>query len=286
MLGDSAASVPLPPESGVDANQPPLVCSFGAPQLVLGLATDYDIGRAALSADGFELFFGMTTDADLIYRAVRSDRGATFSSVQPVNELNSDEDDTAPFLGFDGLRIYFHTGRDHPHGVRELWWAQRSDVNAAFEAPTVLEGISTNGSEYMPWLAHDELTIYFTGRNGAGSTPGDLWVGHRPTLDAAFESLDVITELNTDGVDESASLSADELTIYFASDRDAPGGDRHLWRAERQARGQAFSAAERLEFSSDSDDTNPVLTDDGTELFFSSDRNGRSQLWRVVRECH
>ena len=81
------------------------------------------------------------------------------------------------------------------------------------------------------------------------------------------------------------SLSADGLTLYFASDRVVPL-DMDLWVATRPDTDSPFGTPQPLvELNTGEQDLDPALTPDGLELFFSSTRNGAAQLFRSTRVC-
>jgi Tol biopolymer transport system component len=93
-----------------------------------------------------------------------------------------------------------------------------------------------------------------------------------------------IPELNTLSLENGVTLSSDEREVIFASDR---RGGSDLFRAIRAPGQTAFSAPEFLaSISSTAEDTDPALSADGSELYFSSTRDGTdSRIWRVSRTC-
>jgi len=83
---------------------------------------------------------------------------------------------------------------------------------------------------------------------------------------------------------------ADELTIFFASDRAAGAGELDIWMSTRASKADAFDEPVNLTVvNSDANDMNVALSADGRELFFSSDRGTASTpphlLWRSIRSC-
>jgi len=81
------------------------------------------------------------------------------------------------------------------------------------------------------------------------------------------------------------SLTADELYLAFISQRDRGGND--IWIAERSTRSSAFGSPRALAaLNTASNEESPVLSVDGLELLFASDRaggRGGLDLWRSTR---
>jgi Tol biopolymer transport system component len=87
--------------------------------------------------------------------------------------------------------------------------------------------------------------------------------------------------INSASHDYRPSLTPDQLTLLFASDRD---GTFDLFQATRGSVDEPFGNVTKLDaLSSPSDDVDP-MTADGLTLYFSSTRNNtHSQLFRSIR---
>jgi WD40-like Beta Propeller Repeat len=89
--------------------------------------------------------------------------------------------------------------------------------------------------------------------------------------------------INSAGLDLRPSLTPDQLTLLFASDRD---GTVDLFQATRASVDEPFANVTKLVALSSpmGDDTDPAVTADGLTLYFASTRNvTRSQLFRSMR---
>lgn len=144
--------------------------------------------------------------------------------------------DRAPTLTADRLTIMFSritaTGED-------IMLATRSSVDAAFGEPVAIPEFS-GGSDAMPVLSADQLHIYFASKR---SGSWDLWVGDRAAVGISFGNVHSLTALNTPSSELRPWLSADELTLYFESDRAAASGV-DVWRATRPGVDAEFAAPE------------------------------------------
>lgn len=144
--------------------------------------------------------------------------------------------DRAPTLTADRLTIVFSrataTGED-------IMLATRTSVDAAFGEPVAIAEFSGSRST-TPVLSADQLHIYFASeRNGTW----DLWAADRTAVGISFGNHHSLTLLNSASSELRPWLSADELTLYFESDRTAATGF-DVWRATRPNTSVDFGAPE------------------------------------------
>lgn len=95
--------------------------------------------------------------------------------------------------------------------------------------------------------------------------------------------------VNSNADEYSPSLSADGLTLLFASSRPNGQGEFDLWMCRRQTLFDPWSAAENLgpTINSSASDGSPSLSGDGLTLVFASNRGQpalRQHLWTSVRK--
>jgi Tol biopolymer transport system component len=86
-----------------------------------------------------------------------------------------------------------------------------------------------------------------------------------------------IAELNTPGFDSGAFLTADCLTLYFASDRD--NGQRDIFVSHRATVDAPWQPPQPFAPFNDplALDEDPWMSPDGHTFMFSSDRDGRQR---------
>jgi hypothetical protein len=85
--------------------------------------------------------------------------------------------------------------------------------------------------------------------------------------------------VNSTADDTSPTLTADELVLYFDSNRGGGAGSRDLWVATRTTRDEAFGAAVNLpSLNSTANDFTPALSPDGGELYFASNAGAANTL--------
>ncbi len=88
---------------------------------------------------------------------------------------------------------------------------------------------------------------------------------------------------NSASFDFSPTLTADELTMYFGSDR--PGSSTSdIYVARRSSRSEAFGAVTPVsELNSSGGDGHPAVSGDGRTIFFQSGRMGNERLFAATR---
>jgi hypothetical protein len=259
---------------------------FGEPQAVLGLGfAEQDIWGPALSSDGRTLLVASGDPEDL-FLATRPDRGQTFGALSPLTELNTPEAEGTPFASGDGLTLYFYALRAGVTGDRDLWVASRATPTDSFGTAAALAGVNSAETDQNPWLSPDGLTLVFDSTRSAGFGQANLWMATRSSSSDTFGTPSEVPGVNSDAVDEGATLSADQLEIFFDSNRPGGAGNLDIWRAQRDRIGEPFGAPLPLDsVNSFGDELDLALTLDGTELFFSSERAGVYQIYRSSRSC-
>ena len=142
------------------------------------------------------------------------------------------------------------------------------------------------GLDHLPRLTADELTLMFVSGRDTLNLGSNIWVAQRPSPTAEFSEPVELAGVNSDARDEGFWLSADELSLFFASNRESTQADMDIWVATRDSVDGAFGVAERVGVLNTPDiEIDPALTPDGFELFFASDRSGTMRLYRSARRC-
>jgi len=285
--GGGPGSGPRPPQCD------PCPCGdgpFGAPELVAGLglpAANNSFGPAP-SADGLTLFFSSEGAQEDIFFAARTTRANQFDAVQLVSGVNDPTAaDGTPFISADDRSLYFFSTRPDPDapGDRDLWVATRAEAGEPFAAPALVPGVNTPELEHLPRLTPDGLALLFVSGRDTVNLSSNIWQTSRATPSAAFSVPSELPGVNSNSRDEGFGLSADGLTVFFASNRQL-ATDMDIWVATRRTVDEAFGEPENLSIVNTAGiEIDPAVTLDGFELFFASDRGGAMQLYRSARVC-
>lgn len=93
----------------------------------------------------------------------------------------------------------------------------------------------------------------------------------------------LVVETATSSEERGASISSDELTLYFLSNRNG-GQMRAIWQTTRAARADPFGSPTLVsEVDSPTDDTDPEISADNLTLYFTSMRSGTDDLYWATR---
>lgn len=98
-----------------------------------------------------------------------------------------------------------------------------------------------------------------------------------------FGTPQLLATLATGSEESNPSLSPDELTIYFSSNRNG-GQQRAIWMATRASLTADFGAPSLVaELDSAADDRDPEIADDGLTIYWASTRSGKENLYFATR---
>jgi Tol biopolymer transport system component len=138
-------------------------------------------------------------------------------------------------------------------------------------------------------ISADELSIYFESDRSGGYGNTDLWVATRATKnDDWTESVNLGSVVNGSAQENSPSISADGLSLYFSSNRSGTVGNMDLWVSTREMTIDDWGAPSNLGsvVNSSNADYMSHISADGLSLYFSSERPGglgNRDLWVSTR---
>jgi len=255
---------------------------FGPATLVAplsGVATDDD---PSATGDLLELFFSSNraggAGADDLWVATRTRPDDDFAAPEPVAALNTPDNETAPELSSDGLTIVFVSSRPGL-GARDIYMSSRSSRTTPWDPPTIIDVVSTPDDETAPTFDGSLLRLIYNNR-AAGNE--ELWEAARDTTSQSFRPPVPIAEVDESGPESAPHLDASGLTLYFGARRASEGRD--ILRASRPTLDDPFGPAEILtELQTSSDETDPWVSPDGRTIYFSSTRDGVSQIYTAER---
>jgi hypothetical protein len=191
----------------------------------------------------------------------------------------------SPSLSADGLTLFFGVSADG--GDEQIATATRANRGALFGPAVGLPELNSPSQDGTPLLSADGLTLYFYSTRAGGLGSRDLWLSTRADTAAAFTAPTLIAGVNSPVFDHVPWVSADELTLIWATDRAGGVGRGDIWIARRSFRSDGFSGVAPLNgVNSPSDETRAVLSNDGLTIYFSSDRPGgvgNRDLWVATR---
>ena len=197
--------------------------AFGDPTLVAELASLEDDTSPDITGDGLRMYFGSERETPgnrEIFVTERADRTSPGSTPVRVPGLESSAHDSGAIEFGGGLRLMFLSARA---GTSDLYETTRATLTSPWSLPAPVPGLADptiNESEH--WVSEDGLVVYFSS-DQPGSDGYDIWRTQRPSLGAAFEQAERVTELSTAEMDVDPWLSPDQRTLVFMSYRTGNG---------------------------------------------------------------
>ncbi|MBL7188061.1 MAG: PD40 domain-containing protein [Phycisphaerae bacterium] len=253
----------------------------------------------SITADGLELYFASSGDRGgsggfdiwMTTRATTEDSWEKAVNLGPP--INSSSAEVGACVSADGLELFFmFDERLGGEGEHDIWVATRETRNDLWSEPINL-GPTVNHSGYdgISSISSDGLSLFFGSTRPGGYGGSDLWVTTRATRNDPWEEpVNLGPTVNSASDEACASISADGLTLFFSGNSWAPGptefGESDLWITRRRSVSEDWSTPENLgpTVNSSFKETMPLISSDGSVLFFTSDHQGGSggiDLWQV-----
>ena len=132
--------------------------------------------------------------------------------------------------------------------------------------------VSSDGS---PDISADGLELYFDSIRPGGLGDWDIWVTKTTTAHTDWDSVEVLAApVNSSYSDSGPCISADGLSLYFASERPGGHGGPDIWVTTRATAQEPWAEPVNLGaiVNSSSYDNHPSISDDGLTLYFGSSR--------------
>jgi len=251
---DTSNAIDAPPDTAV-------LGAWGAPQPVPGAADPaLNEDDETLSSTTTEFYFSIViAGAKDLYVMTRASPTSPWGPKTALTQFNTTGQEESPRLSPDDLTLYF--GRDG-----DIFMATRTAVGQPWGAATAV-GQNVNTANYEKWLAVCSGGYFMVSRNGGGQGQ-DLYEG---TLGGPAAT--VVTSLNSASNEISTFLSADCLTVYFASNR---GTQTAIYTSTRATLATPWSTptAVPAPFDTGSDNEDAWISTDQRIFVFASVRGG------------
>ena len=207
--------------------------------------------------------------------------------------VNSLSRDLKPSVSADGLSLFFTSTRSGGLGGMDIWVTKRETTDDPWGEPVNL-GSPVNSSAWETGcISYDGLSYYFSSTRSRGSNANaDIWVTTRDTIhDPWGTPINLGQTVNSSADQCYVSISPDELTLYFSSNRGGGQGAYDLWVTTRETIHDPWDTPVNLgpTVNSSSYDVDTSISADGRMLFFASDRSGgygsaTDDIWVTTRK--
>lgn len=184
--------------------------------------------------------------------------------------VNSSQDEFAPGITANGLRLIFTRGNSEPPYERDFW--ESSLTGDFWQRPAKLSGsINTPTNEGSPSFTADGQTLYYAASDRRDSKgKSDIYSAKLEGVDwRGGEGIDF--PVNTKAWESHPSISADGKTLFFVSDREGGMGGLDIWMTSKD--NQGFWRVPRnlgYPINTKGDEVSPFIASDGMTLYFAS----------------
>jgi hypothetical protein len=231
-------------------------------------------GLPCISADGLELYFGSDRTMEKfkfdIWICRRTDISSNWGAPENLGPpVNGPYSDHWPEISADGLELYFYSlDRPGGYGSGDIWLTTRSTTDDPWGEPMNLGPvINSSEDEGAPAISTDGLELYFaSGKSGVL----DLYVSKRSNKNDDWGEPVSLDILNSPDGESGPSLSSDELTLFFQSDRPSGFGGIDLYITTRATRDDNWSQPLNLgpQVNTQYSEVSPCISHDGHTLYF------------------
>ena len=256
--------------------------AFGAPQVVTELdqSASTEFG-ARLTADELTVFFTVADQSGIrIFSATRTTTSASFGTATFVSTLSGTGSNSYPSLTGDGLAIFLESDRVADAGF-ELFEAVRATNSGPFGSLAQIPLLESPTFDGEPYVAPDGKTLYFV-RGATSAGPFNIfqsaWSG------AQFGQPAMLGVVDTG--QSAPVITADGLTLYYASDRAGGSGGPDVWKATRKdVASLTFNAPVHVpELDTASTDQPTWISADECVIYLQSTRNAAElKIYRAIR---
>lgn len=249
---------------------------------------NYDLAMMYLKPNKISVFNIERKKEEVLLAIELQNAELTYQKQLVSEELNSGYNDYAPILRNDGSELYFVSRRPDTKGgglnpddqiyfediYRAKWNAEYSEWDSITND---LGRLNTEGFDAVSHITQDGNTMYVTLNTSvldikkttkssdicvAEFTNKGTWNAARPIKNKT---------INTSFFDGAPTLTGDENTMYFVTDRKGEKSLSDIYVVERV--GKKWGEAKPLpaNINTVGNETTPFITPDGKYLFFSSD---------------
>ena len=219
---------------------------------------------------------------------------ADFTFGTPTNlgqTVNSSAREFNSSISADGLSMYFCSNRPGGVGGMDIWVTTRETTDDPWGTPVNLgPTINSPVSDGGVSISSDGLSLYFSSMRPAGYGDGDCWVTTRDTIhDEWGTPMNLGPTVNSSADQCYPSISANELTLYFSSNRGGGYGAYDLWMTTRETIHDPWGNPVNLGPTVNSSvyEVDPGISADGRMLFFTStstsSSSSQTDIWVTSR---
>lgn len=206
-----------------------------------------------------------------IYSTSRDTPTGRFAAASPVVNLNSLGHEGRAWLTSDELTLALSTAHDGPLDIHMITRTAGQPFGTPGNAHLAM--VNAKGSmRFDPFVSDDLRRLYFAADTGP-SGKWQLWIAARATPGDDFNAPSLVPGANDSSFNDFApALYQDERLLLFSSFPNNAPAD--LSYATRSSATDSFGTAVQIPtVNTGFSEIDPVLSQDGCELYFASDRD-------------
>ncbi len=212
------------------------------PDEVNGPRSDND--TPFLSRDGLTLWFSSSRPVGYGQRDLWMSRRQSLTAAwePPINlgpNVNTTGFEQSPFVTNDGRTLFFSRNVSDQFQILQ---ATRTNETEPFGDARILTHVNNGECSSLPRVTEDGLVLVFV-HSPDRLAPLGLWLATRRSVDEEFGAPTNLGSTINDSVVSGPSLSADGLTLYYASQRPGGHGGSDLWMIRRAKKPAAAHAS-------------------------------------------
>ncbi|MDX9759600.1 MAG: OmpA family protein [Bacteroidota bacterium] len=185
--------------------------------------------------------------------------------------VNSAQDEFAPGITANGMRLIFTRGNPRPPFARDFW--ESALMGDFWQRPMLLPGnVNSDRNEGSPSFTADGQTLLYAASDRADTRgKSDIYRARLEGIEwRAGENLGF--PVNTEAWESHPSVTADGKTLYFVSDRAGGLGGLDIWTTSLDAQGYwRVPVNLGAPVNTEGDEVSPFIASDGATLYFASD---------------
>ncbi len=257
---------------------------FSTPTPVLGLSTGGDERIARFSSDELDVYLqAVYSQGELakIYVASRASIGEPFKvPLALAGDINAPMvNESDPSVTSDGLTLIFSAIRVSGEGAH-IYTTSRPSRIGDFGAVTKVAFVNatmTSSDDVQPYIATGDDELWLSSDRSGGLGRFDIYRSVRSG--SGFIAAVAVAGLNSAADDQSPVVSADRLTVYFASTR-ANSDDLDIWMSHRRTTEDGFPEPVLVDGVNSASHEYPTwLSVDGCRLYFMTGRGGSNDIY-------
>jgi len=188
-------------------------------------------GSSSISFDGKTLYFASSREEGVgnvdIYSA--ESFNGTWGNVKNLGSVvNSKWFDSHPSISPDNKYLYFTSDRPGGFGGTDLWCSELGADGQWKEPVNLGSEINTNKDESSPYLAADNVTLYFSSNGHPGYGKHDLFMSRKNNVSWS-KPLNLGKPINTEDNDRFPYVPATGNYVYFSSDKNDGFGNYDVY---------------------------------------------------------